>query len=219
MKKIVLIDGNSILCRAYFGISDLTTSKGVHTNGLKGFLSILLKLLDEEKPDYLAVAFDVYEPTFRHLKFKEYKAQRKPMEEALISQFPILHDLLRAMGIFVMEKGGYEADDMIGTAATVCSGKGIDVTVVSGDKDLLQLASDRIKIRIPITTRGTTVIKDYNNAEFAAEFGLEKPKMIIDLKALMGDSSDNYKGVEGIGKVGATKLLQEFGSLDGFPEH
>ncbi len=215
MKKIVLIDGNSILCRAYFGISDLTTSKGVHTNGIKGFVSILLKLLDEEKPDYLAVAFDVYEPTFRHLKFKEYKAQRKPMDEALISQFPILHDLLRAMGIFVMEKGGYEADDMIGTAATVCSEKGIDVTVVSGDKDLLQLASDKIKIRIPITAKGTTVIKDYNNAEFAAEFGLERPELIIDLKALMGDSSDNYKGVEGIGKVGATKLLQEFGSLDG----
>lgn len=219
MDKIVLIDGNSILCRAYFGLSDLTTSKGVHTNGVKGFLNILFKLLEEEKPKYMGIAFDLPEPTFRHLKFKEYKAQRKPMDEALLSQFPILENLLRAMGIFVMEKAGFEADDLIGTAATICAEKGLDVSAVSGDKDLLQLATDRIKVRIPTTAKGQTVIKDYNNEEFAAEFGLEKPSMIIDLKAIMGDSSDNYKGVEGIGKVGATKLLQEFGSLDGIYEN
>ncbi len=215
MEKIVLIDGNSILCRAYFGLSDLTTSKGQHTNGVKGFLNILFKLLDEEKPDYMGIAFDVNEPTFRHLQFKDYKAQRKPMDEALISQFPIIEDLLRAMGIFVMTKGGFEADDLIGTAATICANKGLEVSVVSGDKDLLQLASDRIKVRIPTTAKGQTVIKDYNNEEFVLEFGLDRPSMIIELKAIMGDSSDNYKGVEGIGKVGATKLLQEFGSLDG----
>ncbi|MCR5584913.1 MAG: DNA polymerase I [Lachnospiraceae bacterium] len=219
MDKIVLIDGNSILCRAYFGLSDLTTSKGVHTNGVKGFLNILFKLIEEEKPKYMGIAFDLPEPTFRHLKFKEYKAQRKPMDEALLSQFPILEDLLRAMGIFVMEKAGFEADDLIGTAATICAEKGLEVSAVSGDKDLLQLATDRIKVRIPTTAKGQTVIKDYNNEEFAAEFGLEKPSMIIDLKAIMGDSSDNYKGVEGIGKVGATKLLQEFGSLDGIYEN
>ncbi len=219
MDKIVLIDGNSILCRAYFGLADLTTSKGQHTNGIKGFLSILFKLLEEEKPKYLAIAFDVCEPTFRHLAFKEYKAQRKPMDEALLSQFPVLQDLLRAMGIFVMEKGGYEADDLIGTVATRCAKEGMEVTVVSGDKDLLQVATDVIKVRIPTTAKGQTVIKNYNNEEFAAEFGLEKPSLIIDLKAIMGDTSDNYKGVEGIGKVGATKLLQEFGSLDGIYEN
>ncbi len=215
MDKIVLIDGNSIVNRAYFGLPDMTTSKGQHTNGIKGFLSILFKLMDEEKPQYMAIAFDVPEPTFRHLSFKEYKAQRKPMEEALGSQFPLLHDLLQAMGIFVMEKGGYEADDLIGTVARRCSGEGLEVTVISGDKDLLQLATDKVKVRIPSTSKGQTTIKDYNNEEFAAEFGLERPSLIIDLKAIMGDSSDNYKGVEGIGKVGATKLLQEFGDLDG----
>ncbi|MBQ7636857.1 MAG: DNA polymerase I [Lachnospiraceae bacterium] len=215
MDKIVLIDGNSIVNRAYFGLPDMTTSKGQHTNGIKGFLSILFKLMEEEKPQYMAIAFDVPEPTFRHLSFKEYKAQRKPMEEALISQFPLLHDLLQAMGIFVMEKGGYEADDLIGTVARRCSEEGLEVTVISGDKDLLQLATDRVKVRIPSTAKGQTTIKDYNNEEFAAEFGLKSPSLIIDLKAIMGDPSDNYKGVEGIGKVGATKLLQEFGNLDG----
>ncbi len=215
MDKIVLIDGNSIVNRAYFGLPDMTTSKGQHTNGIKGFLSILFKLMEEEKPQYMAIAFDVHEPTFRHLSFKDYKAQRKPMEEALGSQFPLLHDLLQAMGIFVMEKGGYEADDLIGTVARRCSEEGLEVTVISGDKDLLQLATDKVKVRIPSTSKGQTTIKDYNNEEFSAEFGLESPSLIIDLKAIMGDSSDNYKGVEGIGKVGATKLLQEFGNLDG----
>ncbi len=219
MEKIVLIDGNSIVCRAYFGLTDLTTSKGQHTNGIKGFLNILFKLLEEEKPEYLAIAFDLPEPTFRHLKFKEYKAQRKPMDEALTSQFPILEDLLRAMGIFVMTKAGYEADDLIGTAAKLCASEGMEVSVISGDKDLLQLAGSSIKVRIPTTTGNTTVIKDYNDEAFTAEFGLPSPSLIIDLKALMGDASDNYKGVEGIGKVGATKLLQEFGSLDGIYEN
>ena len=131
MEKIILIDGNSIVNRAYFGLPDLTTSKGQHTNGIKGFISILLKLIDEEKPDYAAIAFDLPEPTFRHLKFKDYKAQRKPAEEALISQFPILENLLRAMGLFVMEKAGYEADDLLGTMAGICAGKGIQVSLVS----------------------------------------------------------------------------------------
>ncbi len=219
MDKIVLIDGNSILCRAYFGTPDLTTSKGQHTNGIKSFINILLRLLDEEKPDCLAIAFDMDQPTFRHLKFKEYKAQRKPMDEALLSQFPVLEDLLRAMGIFVMQKAGYEADDLIGTVAVRSAEAGMTVSIVSGDKDLLQLANDRIKVRIPTTAKGQTVIKDYNNEEFVADFGLDRPSLIIDLKALMGDASDNYKGVEGIGKVGATKLLNEFGSLEGIYEN
>ncbi len=219
MGKIVLIDGNSIANRAYFGLPDLTTSKGAHTNAVLGFLNILTRILDEEKPDYLAVAFDVHAKTFRHEAFSEYKAQRGPAEENLVSQFPILKDFLQAMNVLVMEKAGYEADDIIGTLARKAESIGFDATVISGDKDLLQLATDHITVRIPITTKGKTTIKTYTDKEFQEDFGLEKPSQLIELKALMGDSSDNYKGVEGIGKVGATKLLRQYGSVDGIYEH
>lgn len=219
MGKIVLIDGNSIANRAYFGLPDLTTSKGAHTNAVLGFLNILTKILEEEKPEYLAVAFDVHEPTFRHIAYKEYKAQRGPAEENLISQFPILEEFLNAMGILVVKKGGYEADDIIGSIAKRAEKEGIYSCVISGDKDLLQLTDDMITVRIPSTQKGKTTIKTYTSSEFKEEFELERPEQIIDLKALMGDSSDNYKGVEGIGKVGATKLLQQFGSVQGIYDH
>ncbi len=219
MGKIVLIDGNSIANRAYFGLPDLTTSKGAHTNAVLGFLNILTRILDEEKPDFLAVAFDVHAKTFRHEAFSEYKAQRGPADENLVSQFPILKEFLQAMNVLVLEKAGYEADDIIGTLAKRAESVGYDATVISGDKDLLQLATDHITVRIPITAKGKTTIKTYTNAEFKEDFGLDEPRQLIELKALMGDSSDNYKGVEGIGKVGATKLLQQYGSVDGIYEH
>ncbi len=219
MAKILLIDGNSILCRAYFGLPDLTTSKGAHTNAVLGFLNILFKMTDEHKPDYIAVAFDVYEPTFRHKAFNDYKAQRKPADEALISQFPVIEKLLSAMNIYIAKKAGYEADDMIGTIAKMAETKGMQALVLSGDKDLLQLASDSITIMIPTTSKGKTTVKTYSDEIFREEYGLQGPRSIIDLKALMGDSSDNYKGVEGIGEKGATELLKNYGTVEGIYEH
>ena len=219
MKKIILIDGNSIVNRAYFGLPDLTTSKGMHTNGIKGFLNIFLKLINTEKPEYAAIAFDVHEPTFRHKEYKDYKAQRKPMEEALYTQFPVLKKLLHAMGIFVIEKGGYEADDLIGTMAEMSVKNGVEAVIVSGDKDLLQLVKKNILVKVPVTKSGKTEILDFNADNFAEKYELPEPKMVIDYKAIMGDASDNYKGVQGIGKEGAKKLITEYGSVDGIYEH
>ena len=163
--KLVLIDGHSILNRAFFGIPDLTNSEGLHTNAVYGFLNIMFKILEEEQPDYLTVAFDVSEPTFRHKMFAEYKGTRKPMAEELRQQVPLMKEMLKAMGITVVEKGGYEADDILGTIAKQSEAKGLTVSVVSGDRDLLQLATDRIKIRIPKTKRTGTEIEDYNTKE------------------------------------------------------
>ncbi len=219
MKKIILIDGNSIVNRAYFGLPDLTTSKGVHTNGIKGFLNIFLKLINTEKPEYAAIAFDVHEPTFRHKEFKEYKAQRKPMEEALYIQFPILKKLLHAMGIFVIEKAGYEADDLLGTMAEMSVKNDVEAVIVSGDKDLLQLVKKNISVKVPVTKAGKTEILDFNTDNFSEKYELPEPKMVIDYKAIMGDASDNYKGVPGIGKTGAKKLIMEYGSVDGIYEN
>ncbi len=218
MKKIVLIDGNSIANRAYFGLPDLTTTKGQHTNAILGFLNIVLKIFDEEKPDYAAVAFDVHEPTFRHKEFSDYKGQRRPMDESFYTQFPPLTELLHAMGILTMEKGGYEADDLLGTVAKLSEKQGIKVTIVSGDHDLLQLVDENITVRIPTTRKGVTTIENFDPAAVLEKYQLE-PIRIIDLKGIAGDSSDNYKGVEGIGEKGATELLVKFGSLEGIYEH
>ncbi len=160
-KKIVLIDGHSILNRAYFGIPDLTNSEGLHTNAVYGFLNILFRILEEEKPEYLIVAFDVHAPTFRHCLYEAYKGTRKPMAEELRQQVPVMKDVLRAMGVTVVEKEGYEADDVLGTIAKRCESLGLAVSLVSGDRDLLQLASAHIKIRIPKTKRTGTEIEDY----------------------------------------------------------
>ena len=160
-EKIVLIDGHSIINRAFYGVPDLTNSDGLHTNAIYGFLNIMFRILDEEKPDYLAVAFDLKAPTFRHQMYDAYKGTRKPMPEELREQVPVLKEVLQAMGIPLLMKEGFEADDLLGTAARVSEEKGINAVIVSGDRDLLQLATDNVLIRMPKTTRGTTEIENY----------------------------------------------------------
>ena len=212
-KKIVLIDGHSILNRAYFGIPDLTNSEGLHTNAVYGFLNILFRILEEEKPEYLIVAFDVHAPTFRHCLYEAYKGTRKPMAEELRQQVPVMKDVLRAMGVTVVEKEGYEADDVLGTIAKRCESLGLAVSLVSGDRDLLQLASAHIKIRIPKTKRTGTEIEDYY-AEDVKERYQVTPQEFIDVKALMGDTADNIPGVPGIGEKTATSLIAAYGSIE-----
>lgn len=217
-KKIVLIDGHSILNRAFYGLPDLTTSKGEHTNAVLGFINILFKILEEEKPDYLTVAFDTSHPTFRHEMFTEYKGTRKGMPEELREQVPIMKEVLKAMGVTTIEKPGFEADDVLGTLATKAEKAGIEVSLVSGDRDLLQLASDRIKIRIPKTKRTGTEIEDYLAKDVLDKYQVT-PKEFIDLKGLMGDSSDNIPGVPGIGEKTATKLITAYHSIENLYEH
>lgn len=217
-EKIVLIDGHSIINRAFYGVPDLTNKDGLHTNGIFGFVNILFKILEEEKPDYLAVAFDVHHPTFRHEMFKEYKGTRKGMPQELHEQVPVLKELLTAMGIQIMELPGYEADDLLGTVANRSEAKGMDVLVVSGDRDLLQIVTDHIRVCIPKTKRGTTEYEMYYTKDVQEKYGL-LPKQIIELKALMGDSSDNIPGVPGIGEKTATAILQQFENVENAHAH
>ena len=212
-EKIVLIDGHSILNRAFYGLPDLTNSEGLHTNAVYGFLNILFRTLEEEQPQYLAVAFDVHAPTLRHQMYADYKGTRKPMPSELREQVPMLKEVLRAMDIELVEKAGYEADDILGTLAERCEKEGMEVTVVSGDRDILQLASDRIMIRMPKTVRGKTTIENYHAKEVLERYQVE-PKQIIELKALMGDTSDNIPGIPGVGEKTATKLIVEYGSIE-----
>lgn len=217
-KKIVLIDGHSILNRAFYALPVLTNSEGLYTNGVLGFLNILFKILDEEKPDYLTIAFDVHQPTFRHEMYAEYKGTRKAMPEELREQVPLLKEVLKAMKISILEKGGYEADDILGTLAVNAEREGCQVSLVSGDRDLLQLATERIKIRIPKTKKGGTEIENYNTEDVVAAYGVT-PREFIDLKALMGDTSDNIPGVPGIGEKTASKIISAFGSIENAYEH
>ena len=217
-EKIVLIDGHSIINRAFYGVPDLTNKDGLHTNGIFGFVNILFKILEEEKPDYLTVAFDVHHPTFRHEMFKEYKGTRKGMPQELHEQVPVVKELLTAMGIQVMELPGYEADDLLGTVANRSEAKGMDVLVVSGDRDLLQIVTDHIRVCIPKTKRGTTEYEMYYTKDVQEKYGL-LPKQIIELKALMGDSSDNIPGVPGIGEKTATAILQQFENVENAHAH
>ena len=212
-KKLVLIDGHSILNRAFYGIPDLTNSEGLHTNAVYGFLNILFKILEEEKPDYLTVAFDVHAPTFRHKMFEAYKGTRKPMAEELRQQVPLMKEMLTAMGVKIIEKEGYEADDLLGTIAKRSEKEGVEVSVVSGDRDLLQLATDHIKIRIPKTKRTGTEIEDYNTKDVIERYQVT-PIQFIDVKALMGDTADNIPGVPGIGEKTATNLIVTYGSIE-----
>lgn len=216
--KIVLVDGNSIINRAFYGVPDLTNSEGIHTNAIYGFINIMLKILEEEQAEYLTVAFDVKHPTFRHIKYPEYKGTRKGMPDELREQVPLLKEVLHAMGIRTVEKAGYEADDILGTIATRCSEQGMDVSLVSGDRDLLQLASDKILIRIPKTKRGGTEIENYNTADVIDKYQV-KPEQIIDLKGLMGDASDNIPGVPGIGEKTAAKILTAFETVENAYAH
>ncbi len=216
-KKLVLIDGHSILNRAFFGLPDLTNSEGLHTNAVYGFLNILFKILEEEKPDYLTVAFDVHAPTFRHKMFDTYKGTRSPMDDALRQQVPLMKEMLTAMGVRIVEMEGYEADDILGTIAGMGEREGMDVSVVSGDRDLLQLATDHVKIRIPKTKKTGTEIEDYLAADVKARY-LVTPKEFIDVKALMGDTADNIPGVPGIGEKTATALIEKYGNIEAVHE-
>ncbi|WP_281724618.1 5'-3' exonuclease, partial [Lachnoclostridium phocaeense] len=212
-EKIVLIDGHSILNRAFFGIPDLTNSEGLHTNAIYGFLNIMLKILDEEKPEYLTVAFDVHAPTFRHEMYADYKGTRKPMVEEFRQQVPVMKEVLQAMGIRIIEKAGLEADDLLGTLSRRCEEAGMEVSVISGDRDLLQLATDHVKIRIPKTKRGGTEIEDYYAADVQEKYGVT-PSEFIDMKALMGDASDNIPGVPSIGEKTASKIIAAYHSIE-----
>lgn len=211
--KIVLIDGHSILNRAFYGLPDLTNSEGLHTNGVYGFLNIMFKILDEEKPDYLTVAFDVSQPTFRHEIYPEYKGTRKKMPDELLEQVPVLQDVLNAMGVSIVMQGGLEADDILGTIAKKAESGNIEVTLVSGDRDLLQLASEVIKISIPKTKKGGSEVEEYHTQDVIDKYGVT-PLQIIDLKGLMGDTSDNIPGVPGVGEKTAVKILTAFPSVE-----
>lgn len=218
MSKFVLIDGHSILNRAFYGVPIFTNSEGLHTNAVFGFLNIMFKIIDSKQPDYMAVAFDVHQPTFRHEMFKDYKGTRKPMMEELREQVPVIKELLQKMNITTVELPGYEADDVIGTLSKEGEKAGMEVDVISGDRDLLQLASDHITICIPKTKKGQTTVEEYNT-EGVRELYKVTPTEFIDVKALMGDSSDNIPGVPGIGEKGATAIISQFGSIENAYEH
>lgn len=218
MGKLVLIDGHSILNRAFYGVPELTNSEGLHTNAVYGFLNIMFKILEEEKADHLAVAFDLKEPTFRHKMYADYKGTRKPMPEELREQVPLMKEVLTAMGVPILTMAGYEADDILGTVAKRCQAEGEEVSVVSGDRDLLQLADAHIKIRIPKTSRGTTEIHDYYPEDVKREYQVT-PIEFIDVKALMGDTSDNIPGVPSIGEKTATNLIVAYGSIENAYAH
>ena len=217
-KKLVLIDGHSILNRAFYGVPELTNAQGLHTNAVYGFLNIMFKILEEEKPDYLAVAFDVHAPTFRHEMYEAYKGTRKPMPEELREQVPVMKDVLRAMGIVIMEQAGLEADDILGTLAKKAQSAGVEVALVSGDRDLLQIADEHIKIRIPKTKMGKTEIEDYYPEDVRKAYEVT-PLQFIELKALMGDTADNIPGVPKVGQKTATELMVTYGSLDNIYAH
>lgn len=218
MGKLVLIDGNSIANRAFYGVPELTNAQGLHTNAIFGFLNIMFKILSEENPDYLAVAFDLHAPTFRHKMYEPYKGTRKPMPTELKEQMPYLKKLLTAMNVKILELEGYEADDLLGTMAKRFEALGHMVSLVSGDRDLLQIATDTIKIRIPKTKGGRTEVEDYNTEDVIAKYSL-KPLQIIELKALMGDASDNIPGVPKIGEKTATSLLIEYENIENLKQH
>ena len=217
-EKILLIDGHSILNRAFYGLPDLTNSEGKHTGAVYGFLNIMFRILEEEKPDYLTVAFDLHEPTFRHKLYDAYKGTRKGMPSELVEQVPLMREMLAAMGVKTVSMPGYEADDLLGTLARKSEQKGMDVTILSGDRDLLQLATDKVMIRLPKTSKGKTTIENFHTAEVLEKYQVT-PSQIIELKALMGDSSDNIPGIPGVGEKTATKIIAQFGSIENAHEH
>ena len=217
-RKLVLIDGHSILNRAFYGVPNLSNTQGLHTNAIFGFLNILFKILEEEKPDYLAVAFDVHAPTFRHEIYEAYKGTRKAMPDELREQVPVMKDVLRAMNIVIVEQAGLEADDILGTLARKAASEGIQVSLVSGDRDLLQISDKSVKIRIPKTKQGRTEIEDYYPEDVERVYQVT-PQQFIDLKALMGDASDKIPGVPKVGEKTATELMVQYGSLDNIYAH
>ncbi len=211
--KLLLMDGHSIANRAFYGVPDLTNSAGEHTGAIFGFLNMMFKFIEDEQPDNFAVAFDVHAPTFRHKMFDAYKGTRKPMLPELKEQIPRIQEMLKAMGVPVITMEGWEADDILGTLSRIGEEKGFDVTIVSGDRDLLQLATEKVKISIPKTKKTGTEIENYYAEDVKALYGVT-PKQFIDIKALMGDASDNIPGVEGIGEKTASNLIQQYGSIE-----
>lgn len=216
--KIMLLDGHSLLNRAFYGLPVLTNAEGKHTNAVLGFLNIMLRYMEEEQPTHLLAAFDRKEPTFRHLKYKEYKGTRKPMPEELREQVPLIKEVLLSMGIPVVTQPGIEADDILGTIGHEAEQEQFEVVIVSGDRDLLQLATDRIKIKIPKTKAGGTVTENYYAADVENLYGVT-PIEFIDMKGLMGDASDNIPGVPGIGEKTAAKLIQKYHSIENAHGH
>ena len=216
MGKFVLVDGNSIMNRAFYGIMGskmLITKDGKYTNAVYGFLAIMFKVMEELEPEYMMVTFDMKGPTKRHEMYKEYKANRHGMPDELAEQMPIIKEILRAMNIDIIEKEGYEGDDILGTLAKYGEKQGLEVTILSGDRDTFQLASYNITIRIPRTKAGKTETENYNRAKVLEEYGLE-PVQLIEVKALQGDTSDNIPGVKGVGEKAVIPLLNEYGCIE-----
>ena len=216
--KLLILDGNSVINRAYFGVKPLTTREGLYTHAIYGFLNILERMEKEEQPDAVCVAFDLHGPTFRHLKYDGYKATRHGMPEELAHQMPIMKQVLQAMNIPIYECQGWEADDVIGTVGRICSNNEWECVIVTGDRDSLQLIDENVHVKLVISRPGQTSTTLYTREKFIEEYGFEPMKM-VDLKALMGDSSDNIPGVAGVGPKTATDLLLKFGSLDGVYEN
>ncbi|MGB9780594.1 DNA polymerase I [Caldanaerobacter sp.] len=216
MEKFLLIDGSSLMYRAYYALPMLTTSEGLHTNALYGFTMMLLKLLEEEKPDYIAIAFDKKAPTFRHKEFKEYKATRQAMPEELSEQVDLLKEVIDGFNIKTLELEGYEADDIIGTVSKIAEEKGLEVVIVTGDRDALQLISPKVKVKI--SKKGITQMEEFDEKAVIERYEIT-PRQLIDLKGLMGDKSDNIPGIPNIGEKTAIKLLKEFGSVEGILEN
>ncbi len=213
MKKLLIIDSNSILNRAFYGIRFLSAKNGMPTNAIYGFLNILIKLLEEQKPDYICAAFDLKAPTFRHKMYDEYKAQRKPMPEDLVKQMPVAKDVLRAMNINILELSGYEADDIIGTVSKICENNDVECMIATGDKDDLQLASDKTKVILTVTRSGVNETIIYDDKAVLEKYNVT-PVEFIDVKALMGDTSDNIPGVSGIGEKTALSLIEKHKSIE-----
>ncbi|MBE7001378.1 MAG: DNA polymerase I [Ruminococcaceae bacterium] len=216
--KLLILDGNSVINRAFFGVRPLTTREGLYTHAIFGFLNILERMEKEEQPEAVCVAFDLHGPTFRHKMYDGYKATRHPMPEELAQQMPIMKDILRAMNIPIYECKGWEADDVIGTVGRICSNNGWECVIVTGDRDSLQLIDENVHVKLVISKPGQTTATLYTEDKFREEYGFE-PKRLVDLKSLMGDSSDNIPGVAGVGPKTATELLLKFGSLDGLYEN
>lgn len=219
-KKLMLIDGHSIMNRAFYALPLLTNSEGVHTNAIHGFLNILFKHMHSEEPSQIVVTFDLPKPTFRHINYSEYKANRKKSSPEFSSQIPIIKTIIKSMGLDVHEKEGFEADDILATIASLTQNQSpeTDIVVITGDKDLLQIVTDKIKVKMITTSKSKTNEKDYYAKDFLEEYGFEAIKL-IDYKAIMGDSSDNIKGVPRIGVKTASKLLIEYKSLENIIEN
>ena len=213
MEKLMLIDGHSIMNRAFYALPLLTNKEGQYTNAIYGFLNILFKLVEDEKPDYIGVCFDLPKPTFRHLKYSEYKGTRKKMPEELRSQIPLIKEVLQAMNIVIYEKEGYEADDVLATISKKAEKDGINPIIVSGDRDLLQIATDNIKIKIPKTKAGKTEMEDYFAKDVLEKYSVT-PQEFIEVKALMGDTSDNVPGVPSIGEKTAIKIINTYKTVE-----